>query len=55
MDSTNPDLSAFLRRGGKLILRENSGDMVQTPLAGMQYYDSVESFVSNRAVRRHCP
>ncbi|MEJ8849986.1 tannase/feruloyl esterase family alpha/beta hydrolase [Variovorax rhizosphaerae] len=41
MDSTDPDLSAFLRRGGKLIIRENTGDMVQSPVAGMQYYDSV--------------
>jgi hypothetical protein len=41
MDSTDPDLSAFLRRGGKLILREDTGDMAQSPLAGMQYYDSV--------------
>jgi len=41
MDSTDPDLSAFLRRGGKLILRENTGDMAQSPLAGMQYFDSV--------------
>lgn len=41
MDATDPDLSAFLRRGGKLILRENTGDMAQSPVAGMQYYDSV--------------
>ena len=41
MDSTNPDLSAFFRRGGKLIVRENSGDMAQSALAGIQYYQSV--------------
>ncbi|MEF7613060.1 tannase/feruloyl esterase family alpha/beta hydrolase [Aquincola sp. MAHUQ-54] len=41
MDSTNPDLSAFMRRGGKLIVRENTGDMAQSPMAGFQYYDSV--------------
>ena len=41
MDATNPDLSAFFRRGGKLIIRENAGDMAQSALAGIQYYSSV--------------
>lgn len=41
MDSTNPDLDAFRARGGKIIIRENSGDWAQSPLAGIQYYQSV--------------
>lgn len=41
MDSTDPDLSAFRARGGKLIVRENSGDWAQSPMAGIQYYQSV--------------
>ncbi len=41
MDATDPDLRAFRQRGGKLILRENTGDMAQSPVAGMQYYESV--------------
>lgn len=41
MDSTNPDLSAFFKRGGKLIIRENTGDFAQSPAAGIQYYESV--------------
>jgi feruloyl esterase len=41
MDSTNPDLSAFHARGGKLIVRENAGDYAQSPLAGIRYYSSV--------------
>ena len=41
MDSTNPDLAAFRARGGKLIIRENAGDWAQSPLAGIQYYQSV--------------
>lgn len=41
MDSTNPDLSEFRARGGKLIIRENTGDWAQSPLAGIQYYQSV--------------
>jgi pimeloyl-ACP methyl ester carboxylesterase len=41
MDSTNPDLSAFLARGGKLILKENLSDFGQSPNAGIEYYKSV--------------
>lgn len=41
MDATNPDLSAFHARGGKLIIRENSGDFAQSPMAGIQYYGQV--------------
>lgn len=41
LDSTNPDLSAFYKRGGKLIIRENTGDLAQSPVAGMRYYESV--------------
>ncbi len=42
MDSTNPDLSAFAARGGKLILLENMGDYAQSPYAGIQYFESVQ-------------
>lgn len=41
MDSTNPDLSAFRARGGKLILLENLGDYAQSPYAGIGYHQSV--------------
>lgn len=41
MDSTNPDLSAFHARGGKLILLENMADYAQSPYAGIRYYESV--------------
>jgi len=41
MDSTNPDLSAFHARGGKLIMLENLADYAQSPYAGIQYYQSV--------------
>jgi feruloyl esterase len=50
VDSTNPDLSAFLQRGGKLIIRENTGDMAQSALAGMQYYQSVVARMGQPAV-----
>jgi len=41
MDATNPDLSAFARRGGKLIMLEYLGDFAQSPYAGIGYYQSV--------------
>jgi feruloyl esterase len=41
MDATDPDLSAFHARGGKVILRENMGDYAQSPLAGVEYFKTV--------------
>ena len=41
MDSTNPDLSAFQARGGKLLLLENMADYAQSPYAGIAYHASV--------------
>ena len=41
MDATDPDLSAFRDRGGKLILREDLSDTAQSPLTGLNYYDAV--------------
>jgi Tannase and feruloyl esterase len=41
MDSTDPDLSAFHARGGKLIILENMADYAQSPYAGIRYYEAV--------------
>jgi len=41
MDSTNPDLTAFMARGGKLIISEHMADYAQSPYAGIEYYKSV--------------
>jgi hypothetical protein len=41
MDMTNPDLSAFHARGGKLILREDLSDKGNSPQSGFDYYDAV--------------
>ena len=41
MDSTNPDLSAFQARGGKLLVLENMADYAQSPYAGIQYHAAV--------------
>jgi feruloyl esterase len=43
MDSTNPDLSAFHARGGKLIVLENMADYAQSPYAGIGYVESVQA------------
>jgi feruloyl esterase len=40
-DSMNPDLSAFLARGGKVIIKEHTADYAQSPFAGFEYYRSV--------------
>ena len=42
MDATNPDLSAFAARGGKLLVLENMADYAQSPYAGIQYFESVQ-------------
>jgi feruloyl esterase len=41
MDSTDPDLSAFAARGGKLIISEHMADYAQSPYAGIEYYRAV--------------
>ena len=43
MDSTNPDLSAFSKRGGKLIVLEHMADYAQSPYAGIRYFQAVQN------------
>ena len=50
MDSTNPDLSRFAGRSGKLILKENMSDFAQSPFAGVEYYKSVVSKLGQSTV-----
>ena len=50
MDSTNPDLSAFQARGGKLLMLENMADYAQSPYAGIQYHQSVVARMGRAAV-----
>ena len=40
-DTTDPDLSAFLNRGGKLILKGNGADYQRSLLQEVSYYKSV--------------
>ena len=41
LDATNPDLSAFYRRGGKLIVVIGTNDTLASPGAQLDYYQSV--------------
>ena len=50
MDSTNPDLSAFKARGGKLIIVEHMADYAQSPYAGIGYFQSVQKKMGAAAV-----
>lgn len=52
MDSTNPDLSAFFARGGKLILRENAADRAQSPAMGFAYHAAVVARLGAAAVEQ---
>lgn len=52
MDSTNPDLSAFFARGGKIIVRENGADRAQSPQMGIDYVQSVIDRLGAAAVER---
>jgi pimeloyl-ACP methyl ester carboxylesterase len=41
LDSTNPDLSAFYKRGGKMIVTIGTNDTLASPGAQLDYYQSV--------------
>jgi hypothetical protein len=51
MDSTNPDLSAFHARGGKLIVLEYLADYAQSAFAGIQYVESVQQRMGEAKAR----
>jgi hypothetical protein len=50
LDSTNPDLSAFRRRGGKLIVTIGTNDTLASPGAQLDYYQAVLDRMGRRAV-----
>jgi hypothetical protein len=50
MDSTDPDLSRFAARGGKLILKENMSDHAISPFNGIAYYKSVVNKLGQASV-----
>jgi hypothetical protein len=52
MDATNPDLTAFFARGGKLILKEDMSDNAQSPYTGLNYWDAVVSRLGRETVEK---
>ncbi len=49
LDATNPDLSAFKSRGGKLIMYHGLSDTALTPYMGIGYYEQVQKTVPQTA------
>ena len=43
MDQTNPDLSGFLARGGKLIVKENTADYAVSPYGVFDFFKQVSA------------
>ncbi len=52
VDSTDPDLSRFAARGGKLILVEYMADYAQSPFAGIEYFQRVVDRLGAETVDR---
>ena len=50
LDSANPDLSAFARRGGKMIVAIGTNDSLASPGAQLDYYQSVLDKMGRSAV-----
>ena len=50
LDSTDPDLSRFARRGGKMIVTIGTDDTLASPGAQLDYYQSVLDKMGRRAV-----
>ncbi len=50
VDSTNPDLSAFRKRGGKIIVAIGTNDTLASPGAQLGYYQSVLDKMGRAAV-----
>ena len=52
LDSTNPDLAAFSRRGGKMIVTIGTNDTLASPGAQLDYYEAVLDRMGRSAVDR---
>ena len=51
-DATDPDLSAFQRRGGKLVIKVNTADYSVNPRAMYAYYDKIVTTMGQGTVDR---
>jgi feruloyl esterase len=52
LDSTNPDLEAFQKRGGKMIVTIGTNDTLASPGAQLDYYQAVLDKMGRRSVDR---
>ena len=52
LDSTNPDLSAFRKRGGKMIVTIGTNDTLASPGAQLDYYQAVIDKMGRKVGRR---
>jgi feruloyl esterase len=52
LDSTDPDLSAFEKRGGKMIVTIGTNDTLASPGAQLDYYQAVIDKMGRRSVDR---
>ena len=52
LDSTNPDLGAFEKRGGKMIVTIGTNDTLASPGAQLDYYQAVLDKMGRRSVER---
>ena len=52
LDSTNPDLRAFEKRGGKMIVTIGTNDTLASPGAQLDYYEAVLDKMGRRTVDR---
>jgi len=50
LDATNPDLTAFARRGGRMIVTIGTNDTLASPGAQLDYYQAVIDKMSQPAV-----
>lgn len=50
LDSTNPDLKAFYKRGGKLIVAIGTNDTLASPGAQLDYYQSIVNKMGRKSV-----
>ncbi|NML47616.1 tannase/feruloyl esterase family alpha/beta hydrolase [Ramlibacter sp. G-1-2-2] len=53
IDSTNPDLTRFFARGGKLIIKAQGSDYASNPHIVMRWYDQVVARFGQGEVDRH--
>jgi pimeloyl-ACP methyl ester carboxylesterase len=54
MDTTDPDLTRFHRRGGKLLMRSNTADALVAPGVAWRYYEAVRSRMAQSGRKSSC-